>query len=280
MSVARRASTLVLLLVWVVALPASAEELPRGELLTRTLDAQTYYLYVPRNFAPGGAVLVSVHGASRGAEAHARAWIETAEREGVAVAAPLFDTATFPDYQRLNFAGPRADLRLDAILKEVSRLTGADVSRFYLYGFSGGGQFAHRYALVHPGRIRRIVVGAPGWWTWPDPALDYPYGTKKAVDLPADVEFRLEEMLRLPLAVVIGENDTQRDSALRQDGTVDPLQGRNRLERGRRWFEQARRLAQEKNIPSGFELYVVDGVGHNGTHPAIIARAAAFLFQK
>ncbi|MFQ5817925.1 MAG: hypothetical protein ACE5H2_08220 [Terriglobia bacterium] len=276
------ASRVLWLGVWVAAASllaaAAGKEPPRGKLLQRQLDAQTYYLYIPDNFSPGGTVLVAVHGASRTAKAHARAWIPMAERENLVVVAPLFDRRTFPDYQRLNFRGPRADLKLHALLAEVARLTRAKIARFYLYGFSGGGQFAHRYALVHPDRLQRVVVGAPGWWCLPDPALDYPYGIKKNARVPPDVEFRLDALLALPLAVVIGENDTTRDRYLRQEQAVDRLQGRHRLERGRHWYEQMRRLAKEKKIANGFELHVVKGVGHQGTHPAIIARAAAFLF--
>ncbi|MBI4461890.1 MAG: hypothetical protein HY653_03195 [Acidobacteria bacterium] len=259
---------------------STAEKLERGRLLTRELQGQIYYLYIPHAFSPGGALLVSVHGASRGAEAHARAWVPIAEQENVVVVAPLFDFGAFPDYQRLNFRGPRADLRLHAILDEVARLTGADATRFYLYGFSGGGQFAHRYALVHPERLQRVAVGAPGWWCLPEETLDYPYGIKKTSEVPADVEFQVDELLRLPLAVVIGEKDTERDRNLRQDELVDRLQGSNRLERGRNWYTRMRRLAEEKKIANQFELHVVNGAGHSGVHPAIIEHAAAFLFPR
>jgi len=261
-----------------LAAGARAEEPPRGTLVLRQAGRQSYYLYVARSFAPGGPVLVSVHGASRGAEAHAQAWTEIAERHNLVVVAPLFDMHNFPDYQRLNLKGPRADLALHKILEEVGRLTGADARRFYLYGFSGGGQFAHRYALMHPERLRRVAVGAPGWWTLPDSSLGYPLGVKKTDGVPADVRFRVAEMLRLPLVVIVGEQDTERDRSLRQEPRVDHLQGRHRLARARTWFEQARRVAEENGIANGFELHIVEGVGHNGTHPAIIARAAAFLF--
>lgn len=277
---ARQAFLIVVSLASGLALTAASEELTRGTLLQRELAGQTYYLFVPQSFSPGGAVLVSVHGASRMAEAHAQAWLRVAEREKVVVVAPLFDGRTFDDYQRLNFRGPRADLRLDAIVEEVGRLTGADVARFYLYGFSGGGQFAHRYALVHPERLHRVAVGAPGWWCLPDSKLDYPYGTKKNAEVPPEVEFRVDELLALPLAVVIGEKDTERDPSLRQDKAIDRWQGHNRLERARQWYQRMRRLAEEKKISNRFELHIVEGVGHSGTHPAIITRAAAFLFPR
>ncbi len=39
-----------------------------------------------------------------------------------------------------------------------------------------------------------------------------------------------------------------------------------------------RALAEQKKIPYRFELYLVPATGHSGSHPAIIARAAQFLF--
>lgn len=279
----RRAGTvlaLVMLSTLVASSPGSwGQELPRGKLLRRELAGQTYYLYVPAKFSPKGQVLAVVHGASRTAERYARAWLKIVEREKLVLVAPLFARRTFPDYQRLNFAGPRADLHLHAILDEVGRLTGAQVQRFYLYGFSGGGQFSHRYALVHPERLLRVAVGAPGWWCLPDATLDYPLGIKKSATVPPDVEFRVDELLRLPLAVVIGEHDTKRGRSLRQEATIDGLQGHNRVERGQRWFTLMRQLAGQKKIPYRFELYLIAGAGHSGSHPAIVARAAQFLFS-
>jgi len=278
----RRVSTglvLVALFILVAASPSSwGQELPRGQLLRRELAGENYYLYVPAKFSPGGQVLVVVHGASRTAEGYARRWLEIVERENLVLVAPLFARRTFPDYQRLNFQGPRADVHLHAILDEVEQLTGALTQRFYLYGFSGGGQFSHRYALVHPERLVRVVVGAPGWWCLPDATLDYPLGIKKSAMVPPEVEFRVDELLQVPLAVVVGEHDTERGRSLRQETTIDRLQGRNRVERGQRWFALMRQLAEQKKIPYRFELHIVAGAGHSGSHPAIVARAAQFLF--
>jgi len=275
----RRSSAILALLALLALLPSSwSQQLRRGKLLRRELAGETYYLYVPTKFSPGGQVLIVVHGASRTAEDYARAWLEIVEREKLVLVAPVFGQRTFPDYQQLNFAGTRADLYLHAILDEVAQLTSAQVKRFYLYGFSGGGQFSHRYALVHPARLLRVVVGAPGWWSLPDATLDYPLGIKKSPLVPSEVEFRVDELLRVPLAVVIGEYDTARGQSLRQELTIDRLQGRNRIERGQRWFAAMRAVAEEKKIPYRFELYLVPAAGHSGGDPAIIARAAQFLF--
>ncbi|MEM1027295.1 MAG: hypothetical protein AAGJ38_04365 [Planctomycetota bacterium] len=41
-----------------------------------------------------------------------------------------------------------------------------------LWGFSGGAQFVHRFALQHPGRVDRVAAFAAGEWTVPDGTHD------------------------------------------------------------------------------------------------------------
>ena len=113
-----------------------------------------------------------------------------AERYGVILVAPLFPKDRFCDYQRLGREGrgERADHALNRILAEVRLLTGTDINRLYMFGYSGGGQFVHRYALAYPERMARIVIAAAGWYTFPDQNVNYPRGIKKAKGLP-DIHF-------------------------------------------------------------------------------------------
>jgi pimeloyl-ACP methyl ester carboxylesterase len=110
------------------------------------------------------------------AKDHALKFASFAERYGVVLVAPLFPKDRFGDYQRLgrNGRGERADQALNRILTEVGFLTGANIDKLYMFGYSGGGQFVHRYAMAYPQRTARIVVAAAGWYTFPDSAVNYP----------------------------------------------------------------------------------------------------------
>jgi len=120
-------------------------ELATGKVLKRRLGGQhgqIYYLYVPRSVRESAPLMISIHGVSRNARRHARMLSSMAENYGIILLAPLFGRKQFTDYQRLGRVGhgPRADLALDRIVGEVLYLTGADTSRLYLFGYSGGGQ--------------------------------------------------------------------------------------------------------------------------------------------
>jgi poly(3-hydroxybutyrate) depolymerase len=75
----------------------------------------------------------------------------------------------------------------ERIVAEVLSLTNASPGPLHLSGYSGGGQFVHRFMLVHPGRVARVAVGAAGWYTFPDPALDWsiPAGSSRGPISPA-----------------------------------------------------------------------------------------------
>ena len=180
-------------------------------------------------------VLVCVHGISRNAAEHLAAF-RAATGGGLAVLAPRFGKREFPDYQRLGLYGKRArsDLALDAALERFSAMTGIETSRFHLFGFSGGAQFAHRYALLHPQRVLSLHAAAAGWYTMPDPHVPWPYGLGRR-RLVRPMIHNLPVFLRRPIHVYVGSADTNRDHTLRQNQIVDAQQGRTRVERAHRW---------------------------------------------
>ena len=215
-----------------------AWSLPTQQILRRVLQAdpgQEYFVCVPSAGGSDAPLFVTVHGVSRNAHEQARLFSRYAEMRGAVLVAPQFTPAQHSDYQRLGRAGRglRADLTLDAILEEVAWLTGASAAQIYLFGYSGGAQFAHRYAMAHPHRVARAVVAAAGWYTFPDARTRFPYGIRPSRDLP-DLRFDPEEFLRVPIAVLVGEKDTTSEG-LRHTQRVDRQQGLTRLERARNW---------------------------------------------
>jgi pimeloyl-ACP methyl ester carboxylesterase len=229
----------------------------RGEIARRRLadgSKQTYYLYVPLRLRRPESMFVAVHGISRNALEHARAFAIHAEARGVVLVAPRFDAGRLPHYQRLGTGtGPaRADLALVRIAAEVSRLTGAPDDRMYLYGHSGGAQFVHRFAMAHPHAVARYALSAAGQYTLPDTSLAFPLGTGATSRLPG-VRFDARRFLRVPGLVLVGDRDTRRDPSLPQSRRLDRLLGRTRAERARNWAfamtVAARRLGYSTNFP-------------------------------
>jgi pimeloyl-ACP methyl ester carboxylesterase len=152
----------------------------------------------------------------------------------------------------------------------------------YLFGYSGGGQFVHRYTLAHPERVAAVAIGAAGWYTFPDESQDYPWGIRETAALPG-ARFDPESFLRVPACVLVGENDTRRDRELNQSHRLDRQQGQTRLERGRRWVDAMRAAARARGLDTAYRFEVLPDSAHSFTrsdrHGKITARAFRCLFS-
>jgi pimeloyl-ACP methyl ester carboxylesterase len=240
--------------------------LPTGQVVRRSLSAdpgQEYLVYVPSTGGERAPLFVTVHGISRNFEEHATLFSTWAERYGVVLAAPVFSRERHSDYQRLGRAGrgPRADLALDAIVDEIEAATGAAAEPFYLFGFSGGAQFAHRYTMAHPERVAAAALGAAGWYTFPDEGTPYPYGIGPDADLP-NVRFEPDKFLRVPIAVFVGGADVGSEN-VRRNAAVDRQQGTTRLERARNWVAAMRAAALQRGLEPRISVQDVPGIRHS-----------------
>lgn len=228
--------------------------------------ALKYYVYLPKKRREHTSQFVSVHGVSRNAREHADMFAQIAEQYGVVLVAPLFSRRYFGDYQRLGRAGSgrRADYAIQSITREVERLTGAMCSKISLFGFSGGGQFVHRYTMAHPEHVQRLVIGAAGWYTYPEATFQYPYGTASTPRLKG-ICFNVKKFLRVPACVMVGQWDIKHDPGLNQSARIQRQQGTTRLERGRRWINIMNRAAMENGIDTYYKFSILPGVDHDFT---------------
>jgi len=248
--------------------PAGARwSLPRGQVLRRARHddpTHEYFAYVPTAAEAGAPLFVGVHGISRNAEELAQRFSGQCEEFNVVLVAPHFSQGHSTDYQRLGRSGrgPRADEALHSILEEVAWLTGAEIARIHLFGFSGGAQFAHRYAMAYPHRVAGAVVAAAGWYTLPDPRKRFPYGIRATRDLPG-VRFDPEEFLRVPITVMVGEQDVS-TADLRSTRRV-ARQGEDRVERARNWVGSMQAVARACRIAPRVSLEVIPGGNHSFT---------------
>ena len=239
------------------ALPSGS---PRIIRVRQHEAALPYYYCVPGRAGLDARPLIAVHGVSRNAPEQVAAF---AARTGRVVAAPLFRTHAWPHYQWVRRRGRRADEALMAALDDLAARTGVSVDRFDMFGFSGGSQFAHRFAMLHPHRVGRLALASAGWYTFPFRKDPFPYGIAPDGAEMRQIGRRLDDFLQIPTLVTVGAADTERDPGLRKEPIVDLRQGLTRVERGVRWVVAVRRKAERAGIPTAIEFRTVAGCGHS-----------------
>jgi poly(3-hydroxybutyrate) depolymerase len=236
----------------------------------------SYCLYVPTDHTTDGPpvpLVVTVHGTRRRAEALRDAFADFADRHNCVVLAPLFPAGiTGPNdvdgYKLLSPAGFRPDEALLHMVDEAAARWHVRADRFHLHGFSGGGQFAHRFAYLHPHRLASLSVGAPGRVTLLDPTTTWWHGT-------ADMTERFgtdadpAALHGLPVQLVIGENDTDAAELAPDDERRPVTAGANRMER----INALRANWREHGIDA--RLDIVPGSGHD--HFAVLPAVQRFL---
>jgi pimeloyl-ACP methyl ester carboxylesterase len=209
-------------------------------------------LALPPN-GPATRLMVSVHGHARQPLEHLEAFAAPALARGWALLLPVYDEHRHRRYARLAASrrAMRADLALIARVESLRGLLPADGWR--LFGYSAGAQFAHRFALRHPGRLHALALGAAGWYTWPDPGLRWPLGLQDGDVDRAAVD--LDGFLRLPRAGWVGERDHGADEFLRPDAQV--------IERARRWCAAMDAAAAARGIGGATPLHLVPRAAHS-----------------
>ena len=241
----------------------------------------SYCLAVPGDYATAGkrySLVVVIHGTDRSSSDYRDAFSGFAADHDCIVLAPLFAAGMaaphdLDSYKLIRHGCIRYDEVLLAMVDEVAAKYRVASPSFLLYGFSGGGQFAHRFFILHPHRLRAVSIGAPGKVTRIDPERRWWIGTAD-IRLQFDVELDLAAMRRVPVQMVIGDQDTEtweitvnRSSQWWMEGANDA--GVTRLDRI---------AALQKNFEShgvAVQLDVVPGAGHSGK--SMFPRVQAFM---
>lgn len=247
---------------------ASADEPAR---LTANIDGHPMPVF---SYHPSGcaapSILMVFHGNGRTAESYLRSARELADESCFVVYAPLFERDDFP-----NWAYHRGGLVEDGRLLPESEWTvemaeelldwaraqeGRPDAPVYLFGHSAGGQFLSRvaaYAL--PDDVERIIIANPSTYVMPseDEAVPYGYG-----GLPDDeADDWLRDYLAAPITIYLGDEDRGEEDLTMTDQAV--RQGADRVDRGEKTFEAARKVAEANGWPFNWTLVHADGVGHS-----------------
>ena len=230
----------------------------------------SYCLYVPASFDANPAehtLIVAVHGTGRTMTTYRDGFAAFAQYNQCVVLAPLFPVGVLGDdyadgFKYLREGDIRYDLVLLAMIEEAGTRLGTSFGRFMLFGFSGGGHFAHRFFYLHPQRLRAVSIGSPGAVTLIDDQRDYWVGTRNFAELfgtPLD----LPAMREVAVQLVVGAADIETWEIHYQPGNRNYMEGIN--EAGRTRIE--RNTALKHNLEQhGITVRqdIVPNVPHDG----------------
>lgn len=220
--------------------------------------------------------VVALHGISRNARAIWKAFFPLAEAQGRALLVPRFVQDDWPQFQQIDRARP------DLALLDLMQQAGLSGQRVDLFGFSGGAQLAHRFAMLYPHRVGTLHLAAPGWYTLPDTSVVWPLGIGacpkrrlRSFDAASLSRLQIRRYLSLRVRLWVGALDVKRDASLRQTADLDARQGKTRIERAEHYAETFSSAAKALGIKPDIKLAVLAGCGHDFTQCATVGGLAA-----
>ena len=175
----------------------------------------SYCLAVPEDYDEDSGksytLVILVHGTERSAAMYRDQFMAFAAAHDCIVLAPLFpanmtSADDLSSYKFIAHGGIRYDHVLFDMIEEVAGKYRLASKNFLLHGFSGGGHFAHRLFILHPGRFLGVSIGAPGLVTLLDPALRWWAGIADIEEL-FGITPDIGAMRAVPVHMVIGDAD-------------------------------------------------------------------------
>lgn len=228
-----------------------------------------YCLYVPPQVGKGAKVdlLVAVHGTGRTSFLDFRdGFSEFGKWNDVAVLCPIFPVGVLGDgarsgYKYLAEGDIRYDLLLLEMVREVAEKYDQDWSRFAVFGFSGGGHFAHRFAILHPEKLWAASIGASGSVTLLDADRDWWVGIRDVRER-FGIDFDAAALAKVPVQMVVGDADLETWEITHKPGGTYWMEGAN--DAGATRPERLKSLAasfEKAGVSVRFDL--VPGVSHD-----------------
>lgn len=255
------------------------------EYQAENLLSQTYRIFIPDGCELNSdtKVLVCIHGISRQYKKQIRLLRADAIKNNTILIAPYFNALHHPSFQRHEVGVDefRSDEVLNNMITDVEQRFHFQIEKFDLFGFSGGSQFAHRYAFRYPEKVSKLICCAAGWYTFPDLNLAFPYGLAQNDEtfILDNVENKLSGFLKIPLTIAVGEHDKhQKQPSLNHAKKINMQQGFNRIERANRWtmalVEQSNRLGIEPQL----RFILLPKSGHSFTECVKYGKLSDYIF--
>ena len=243
------------------------------------------YYHIPFGITDSTPILLVFHGEERDGQPYVNDWISASDQHKFMVFAPEFSDTDFPGGDGYNLANifvdgdnpSQATLNpdsvwtfsiIDPLFLEIKQRTNNATSSYIAFGHSAGSQFLSRFLMFKPeSQMQKAICANAGWYTVPDPAIQFPYGTGQS---PAN-ELLIRKAFEKKLIVMLGKEDNNPNSAGLRHNEQSDAQGLNRLARGRWFFNKSQQRATALNTPFNWSLVEVPGVGHDHTLMAINA---------
>jgi hypothetical protein len=190
---------------------------------------------------------------------------------------------------------------MDSLLRQLTapgRLSDAKTSAVVIVGNSAGGQYVNRYAavgrapdeLAEHGIAVRFIIANPSTYLYFD--RDRPVAVADAERVnrwrygfdaaPAYVDGSprqsLERYLARDVTIVLGGEDRDTAALLLEVSAPAMAQGANRFERGVRYHEHVRRLADVAGLPARHRLIRLAGVGHAASDVLAAPQTRTIMF--
>lgn len=245
-------------------------DLGRTVIFASKSDPRFHYcLYVPPIVGNGEKVdlLVAVHGTGRTSFLDFRdGFAEFGRWNRCAVLCPIFPVGVRGDDARSGYKFMiEGDIRYDLVLLdmvgEVAEKYGQNWDTFAMFGFSGGGHFTHRFAILHPERLWAASIGAPGSVTLLDASKDWWVGIR---DLPErfGIAFDKEQFAKIPVHMVVGDADLETWEITIPEASVNWMPGANDSGRTRpERLSALRKSFEDAGVGVRFDL--VPGISHD-----------------
>ena len=249
------------------------------------------YYYLPENFAEDNCIVFVFHGAERNAKDYRDAWVNKAIQHNFMVIVPEFSESYFPGGDAYNLGNVFVDgdnpstttlnaeedwtfSIVEPLFDFIKQKVGNKTESYHIFGHSAGGQFAHRFMMFKPtAHFDKVVASASGWYTAVDTLTDFPYGFRNSPLMESDIS----SLFSKKLIIQVGDLDNDPNSpGLRHNEFAD-VQGLNRLERGRYFFEMAQQLAATKSLTFQWKYMELKDVAHD--YNAASQQAADLLFS-
>jgi len=229
------------------------------------------FYYKARAAGAEAKVVIAIHGAERSGQLARDTWMDLAEKHGLVILAPEFDSARFPE-KLFQFGGIGETDRsrwtfpiVEHIFEQVRHDNGLQAPSYILFGHSAGAQFVHRFVLaMDRSHVSAAVAANAGTYTMPEYSRSiFATGFPWTLDERHVDKARLRAAFGQKMIVLLGEKDVATSGPDVPRSNEALAQGAHRLERGQKFMAVAKAQAELLGTGLKWELVVVPGVGHS-----------------